>query len=68
MLFLLLLLLPGEVILGWDNSIPSVNKKIVLRNHIVPLQTTVCKKIPACSCEVKDNVNVTIAAGHTLKS
>jgi hypothetical protein len=26
------------------------------------------KTIPACSCEVKDNVNVTIAAGHTLKS
>jgi hypothetical protein len=24
-------------------------------------------EIPACSCEVKDNVQVTIAIGHTLK-
>jgi hypothetical protein len=35
----LVIVLPGKVFFGWSNGIPSLDKKIVLRNHIVPLQT-----------------------------
>ncbi|MFB0903674.1 MAG: G8 domain-containing protein, partial [Nonlabens sp.] len=59
--------------LGWDNGVPSVNKKIVfeatynsLWDLTVPLGI-IPGVIPACSCEVKANVPVTIATGHTLK-
>jgi hypothetical protein len=66
---LLLLLLPGKVFFGWSNGIPSLDKKIVFEESYRSIAdpAVLLKTIPACSCEVKDNVNVTIA-GHTLKS
>jgi hypothetical protein len=58
-----------SIILGWDNLVPSSKENCFEESYrsIADPATVLLKTIPACSCEVKDNVNVTIAAGHTLK-
>jgi hypothetical protein len=58
-------------VLGWSNGFPSINTKLVFEAaYNSSLDTNVTSslgEILGCSCEVKDNVQVTIYQGHTLK-
>jgi hypothetical protein len=56
--------------LGWSNGFPSINSKIIFEalynSNSDTNVTSSLGEISGCSCEVKDNVQVTISKGHTL--